>query len=131
MTVEWGSAAGGSSRSRLAAGRAVTVKSESAASMAAVCLGGSTVPATVMIVVEYRLVYQLMVDRRQQRPGSRWTSCEGCQGASSKRANRDWLVGIRVCRTSQVICPSAIIYLTKLYKKLLAILLYTYGAVER
>ena len=28
--------------------------------MAAVCLGGSTVPATVMIVVEYRLVYQLI-----------------------------------------------------------------------
>ena len=41
---------------------AVTVKLESAASMAAVCPGGSTVPATVMIVVEYRLVYQL-VDR--------------------------------------------------------------------
>ena len=36
--------------------------------MAAVCPGGSTVPATVMIVVEYRLIYQLMVDRRQQRP---------------------------------------------------------------
>ena len=36
------------------------VKSESAASMAAVCPGGSTVPATVMIVVEYRLVYQLI-----------------------------------------------------------------------
>ena len=28
--------------------------------MAAVCLGGSTVPATVMIVVKYRLVYQLI-----------------------------------------------------------------------
>ena len=28
--------------------------------MAAVCLGSSTVPATVMIVVEYRLVYQLI-----------------------------------------------------------------------
>ena len=28
--------------------------------MAAVCPGGSTVPATVMIVVEYRLVYQLI-----------------------------------------------------------------------
>ena len=36
------------------------VKSESAASMAAVCPGGSTVPATVIIVVEYRLVYQLI-----------------------------------------------------------------------
>ena len=28
--------------------------------MAAVCLGGSTVPATVIIVVKYRLVYQLI-----------------------------------------------------------------------
>ena len=28
--------------------------------MAAVCPGGSTVPATVIIVVEYRLVYQLI-----------------------------------------------------------------------
>ena len=44
-----------------AAGVAVTVKSESTASMAAVCPGGSTVPATVMIVVEHRLVYQLIV----------------------------------------------------------------------
>ena len=35
-------------------GRAVTVKSKSAVSIAAVCLGGSTVPATVMIVVKYR-----------------------------------------------------------------------------
>ena len=34
------------------------------------------VPATVIIVVEYRLVYQLV--------SSRWTSYEGCQGASSK-----------------------------------------------
>ena len=33
------------------------VKSESTASMAAVYLGSSTVPATVIIVVEYRLVY--------------------------------------------------------------------------
>ena len=32
---------------------------------------------------------------------------------------------------SQVACPSTIIYLTKLYKKLLAILLYACGAVER
>ena len=36
------------------------VKLESAVSMAAVCLGGSTVLATVIIVVEYRLVYQLV-----------------------------------------------------------------------
>ena len=28
--------------------------------MAAVCLGSSTVPATVIIVVEYRLIYQLI-----------------------------------------------------------------------
>ena len=33
---------------------------ESAVSMVAVCLGGSTVPITVMIVVKYRLVYQLI-----------------------------------------------------------------------
>jgi hypothetical protein len=45
--------------------------------------------------------------------------------------NPDWLVGIRVCRTSQVACLRTVIYLIKLYKKLLAILLYTYGAVER
>ena len=32
---------------------------------------------------------------------------------------------------SQVVYPSTIIYLTKLYKKLLAILLYAYSAVER
>ena len=63
---------------------AVTVKSESAASMAAVCLSGSTVPATVIIVVEYRLVYQLIVDHRQQRPGNRWTSYKGCQGTNNK-----------------------------------------------
>ena len=41
---------------------------ESAASIAAVCPGSSTVPATVIIVVKYRLIYQLMVDCRQQRP---------------------------------------------------------------
>jgi hypothetical protein len=44
----------------LAAGKAATVKSESAASTAAVCPGGSTVPATVTIVVEHKLVYQLV-----------------------------------------------------------------------
>ena len=40
------------------------VKSESATSMAAVCLGGSTVPAAVVIVVKHRaclLVGQLIV----------------------------------------------------------------------
>ena len=45
--------------------------------------------------------------------------------------NPDWLVKVRVCRTSQVACPRTVIYLTKLYKKPLAILLYTCGAVER
>ena len=45
--------------------------------------------------------------------------------------NPNWLIGIRVCRTSQVAYPSTIIYLTKLYKKLLAILLYAYSTVER
>ena len=35
-------------------GRVVTVKSESAASIAAVCPGGSTVPVIVVIVVKYR-----------------------------------------------------------------------------
>ena len=45
--------------------------------------------------------------------------------------NPDWLVEVRVCRMSQVACPRTVIYLTKLYKKLLAILLYAYGAVER
>ena len=36
------------------------VKSESAINMAAVCPDSSTVPATVIIVVEYRLIYQLV-----------------------------------------------------------------------
>ena len=45
--------------------------------------------------------------------------------------NPNWLVGIRVYRTSQVVCLSTVIYLTKLHKKLLAILLFAYGAVER
>ena len=35
-------------------GKAVTVKLELAVSMAAVCLGSSTVPMTVIIVVKYR-----------------------------------------------------------------------------
>jgi hypothetical protein len=39
---------------------AVIVKLELAVSIAAVCLGGSTVLATVVIVVKYRLVYQLI-----------------------------------------------------------------------
>ena len=35
-------------------GRAVIVKLESAVSIAAVCLGGSTVPVIVIMVVKYR-----------------------------------------------------------------------------
>ena len=38
-----------------ATGKAVIVKSKSAVSIAAVCLGSSTVPATVIIVVKYRV----------------------------------------------------------------------------
>ena len=44
--------------------RTATVKLELAAIMAAVCLGGSTVPAAVVIVVEYKVclsVSQLIV----------------------------------------------------------------------
>ena len=40
--------------------KAATVKSESVISMAAVCLGSSTVPTTVIIVVKYKLIYQLI-----------------------------------------------------------------------
>ena len=45
--------------------------------------------------------------------------------------NPDWLVKVRVCRMLQVAYPSTVIYLTKLHKKLLAILLFAYSAVER
>ena len=50
------------------------VKSESAASMAAVCPNSSTVPATVMIVVKHRLVYQLI---------SRLQAAKSCLGGST------------------------------------------------
>ena len=69
-------------------GRAVTVKSESAASMAAVCLGGSTVPATVMIVVEYRLVYQLI---------GRSQAAKACLGGSTVPAAVVIVVKYRAC----------------------------------
>ena len=46
-------------------GRAVTVKLESAANRAAVCLGGSTVPAAVVIVVKYRACLSVGRFRRQ------------------------------------------------------------------
>ena len=42
--------------------------------MAAVCLGGSTVLATVMIVVEYRLIYQLI---------SKSQAAKACSGSST------------------------------------------------
>ena len=45
--------------------------------------------------------------------------------------NPDWLVGIRVCRTSQVACPSTVIYLTRLHKRLLAILLFVVVALQK
>ena len=50
------------------------VKLESAASMAAVCLGGSTVPVTVIIVIEYRLIYQLI---------GRLQAAKACLGSST------------------------------------------------
>ena len=49
------------------------VKSEPAVSIAAVCPGSSTVPATVMIVVEYRLIYQLI---------SKLQAATACSGSS-------------------------------------------------
>ena len=55
-------------------GKAATVKSESATSIAAVCLGSSTVPITVMIVVKYRLVYQLI---------GRSQAVKSCSGGST------------------------------------------------
>ena len=36
------------------------VKSKLATSIAAVCPGNNTVPVTVMIVIKYRLIYQLI-----------------------------------------------------------------------
>ena len=41
-------------------GKVVTVKSELAISIAAVYLGSNTVLVTVIIVVKYRLIYQLI-----------------------------------------------------------------------
>ena len=50
------------------------VKSESAASMAAVCPGGSTVPATVMIVVKHRACLPVgrLIVGVQARSFGRW-----------------------------------------------------------
>ena len=54
------------------------VKLELAASMAAVCPGSSTVLATIMIVVEYRLVYQLI---------GRLQAAKACLGGSTVPAS--------------------------------------------
>ena len=45
--------------------RDALVKLKLVISIAAVCLGSNTVPVTVIIVVKYRLVYLLIIDRRQ------------------------------------------------------------------
>ena len=69
-------------------GKAATVKLESAVSIAAVCLGSSTVPATVMIVVEYRLVYQLI---------SKSQAATACSGGSTVPAAVVIVVKYRAC----------------------------------
>jgi hypothetical protein len=56
--------------------------------MAAVCPGGSTVPATVMIVVEYRLVYQLI---------GRSQAAKACSGGSTVPAAVVIVVKYRTC----------------------------------
>ena len=56
--------------------------------MAAVCPGGSTVPATVIIVVEYRLVYQLI---------SRLQAAKACLGGSTVLAAVVIVVKYRTC----------------------------------
>ena len=66
------------------------VKSELAASMAAVCLGGSTVPATVIIVVEYRLVYQL-IGRSQAAKACSGGSTVPASGSGSQAYRREVL----------------------------------------
>ena len=45
--------------------------------------------------------------------------------------NPNWLVEIRVYRILQIVYPSTVMYFTKLYKKLLAIILYAYSTVKR
>ena len=45
--------------------------------------------------------------------------------------NPDWLVEVRVCRTLQVVYPSTVICLTKLHKRLLAILLFVVVALQK
>ena len=56
--------------------------------MAAVCPGGSTVPAAVMIVVKYRLVYQLI---------GRLQAATACSGGSMVLAAVVIVVKYRAC----------------------------------
>ena len=56
--------------------------------MAVVCPGSSTVPATVIIVVEYRLVYQLI---------SRLQAVKACSGSSTVPAAVVIVVKYRAC----------------------------------
>ena len=56
--------------------------------MAAVCPGGSTVPAMVMIVVEYRLVYQLI---------GKSQAAKSCSGGSTVLAAVVIVVKYRAC----------------------------------
>ena len=56
--------------------------------MAVVCPGGSTVPATVIIVVKYRLVYQLI---------SRSQAAKACLGGSTVPAAVVIVVKYRAC----------------------------------
>ena len=68
--------------------RVATVKSELAASIAAVCPGGSTALVTVIIVVKYRLVYQLI---------SRSQAAKSCSGGSTVPAAVVIVVKYRAC----------------------------------
>ena len=56
--------------------------------MAAVCLGGSTVLVTVMIVVKYRLVYQLI---------GRLQAAKSCLGGSTVPVAVVIVVKYRAC----------------------------------
>ena len=56
--------------------------------MAAVCPGGSTAPATVIIVVEYRLVYQLI---------GRSQAAKSCSGGSTVLAVVVIVVKYKAC----------------------------------
>ena len=61
---------------------------KSAISIAAVCPGGSTVPVTVIIVVKYRLIYQLI---------GRLQAAKACLGGSTVPVAVVIVVKHRVC----------------------------------